>query len=106
MELILYEQEEGQRPFQNWLMDLKDEIARSRILARMRQVQAGNMGDCAPVGDGMLELRIHLGAGYRLYCGRSGTHLVILLCGGDKASQPEDIQRAKRFWADWKRRQK
>ena len=63
----------------------------------------GNFGDCKPVGDGVLELRVDVGAGYRLYCGRHGQTLVILLCGGDKASQPADIKRAKDYWLDWKR---
>ena len=105
MELILYEQAEGRAPFKEWLSDLRDKVAHARILPRLRQVEAGNLGDCAPVGEGVLELRIHVGAGFRVYCGRSGNEWVILLCGGDKASQKKDIQRAKQFWADWKRRQ-
>jgi putative addiction module killer protein len=105
MELILYEQAEGRSPFKEWLSDLRDKVAHARILTRLRQVEAGNLGDCAPVGEGVLELRIHVGAGFRVYCGRSGNEWVILLCGGDKASQKKDIQRAKQFWADWKRRQ-
>ncbi len=105
MELILYEQEDGRSPFKEWLSGLRDKVARARILTRMRQVEAGNLGDCASVGEGVMELRVHLGAGYRVYCGRSGTNWVILLCGGDKASQLKDIQRAKQFWANWKARQ-
>jgi putative addiction module killer protein len=58
------------------------------------------------VGEGVIELRVHVGAGYRIYCGRFGTSLVILLCGGDKSSQFRDIQQAKEFWADWKRGRK
>lgn len=65
---------------------------------------AGNFGDCKPVGEGVSELRIEIGAGYRLYYGRYGQTLVILLCGGNKGSQPTDIQCAKDYWADWKRR--
>ncbi|CBW76722.1 Hypothetical cytosolic protein (plasmid) [Mycetohabitans rhizoxinica HKI 454] len=53
----------------------------------------------------MLELRVHVGPGYRVYCGRHGNALVILLCGGDKRSQTADIRRAKEYWIDWKRRQ-
>lgn len=105
MELILYEQEDGRSPFKEWLSRLRDKATRARILMRMRQVEAGNLGDCASVGEGVMELRVHLGAGYRVYCGRSGAKWVILLCGGDKASQQRDIQRAKQFWADWKARQ-
>jgi len=69
------------------------------------RVEAGNFGDCEPVGDGVTELRIHVGAGYRVYFGRHGKTVVILLCGGDKGSQAADIKRAKDYWADWKRRQ-
>lgn len=72
-------------------------------MMRMIQVEAGNLGDCSPVGEGVLELRVHVGAGYRVYCGRSGTRWVVLLCGGDKSSQSIDIHRAKEFWASWKR---
>jgi putative addiction module killer protein len=68
-------------------------------------VQAGNFGDSQPAGDGVIELRIHAGAGYRVYCGRHGKALVILLCGGDKRSQAADIEHAKAFWSEWKRRQ-
>jgi len=106
LELIVYEREPGRRPFDEWLSDLRDKTAQARILARLRQVEAGNLGDCATVGEGVLELRVHVGAGYRVYCGRSGDTWVILLSGGDKATQQRDIERAKGFWADWKRRQR
>ena len=104
MELILYEQEDGRCPFSDWVQRLRDRQAQSRILLRLQQVRAGNLGDYSSVGDGAMELRIHIGAGYRVYFGRSGAELVILLCGGDKDSQQKDIQRAKKLWADWKRR--
>jgi putative addiction module killer protein len=105
IELIVYERETGRRPFTDWLSSLRDTKAKARIVTRLRNLEAENFGDWAPVGEGVLELRIHLGPGYRVYCGRSGAQWVILLCGGDKASQPKDILRAKEFWADWKRRQ-
>lgn len=65
---------------------------------------AGNFGDCKPVGEGVSELRVDMGTGYRVYYGKHGQALVILLCGGDKGSQQADITRAKAYWADWKRR--
>jgi len=105
-DLIVYEQDQGQRPFEKWLDNLRDKQAQTRIARRIRQVQNGTLGDSKPVGEGVLELRIDVGAGYRIYCGRHGEALVILLCGGDKASQSKDIERAKEFWADWKRRQR
>jgi len=76
-------------------MALRDKIAKSRIAARLRQIESGNFGDAKPVGEGVAELRIHVGAGYRVYCGLHGRHWVVLLCGGDKDSQPKDIARAK-----------
>lgn len=65
---------------------------------------AGNFGDCKPVGEGISELRVDIGTGYRVYYGQHGRVLVILLCGGDKSSQQTDIKRAKEYWANWKRR--
>jgi putative addiction module killer protein len=81
-------------------------MAKARIEVRLRQIQVGNMGDSKPVGEGVTELRIHVGAGYRVYCGQHGQDWVILLCGGDKSSQSTDIAKAKALWGDWKRRQK
>ena len=103
IELVLYTREDGRSPFDEWLSGLRDKIAQVRIFSRMRQMEAGNFGDCASVGDGVIELRIHIGAGYRVYCGRSGMSVVILLCGGDKSSQTKDIDRAKLYWEGWKR---
>jgi putative addiction module killer protein len=71
----------------------------------LRQVEAGNFGDVKPVGDGVSELRIHVGPGYRVYCASHGKSVVILLCGGAKSSQETDIKRAKELWAEWKGRQ-
>lgn len=101
-ELIVYQQDRGQRPFDKWFTSLRDKKAQARILQRLGRVQFGNLGDCKPVGEGIIELRIDVGAGYRIYCARHGDALVLLLCGGDKSSQSKDIERAKQFWADWK----
>jgi putative addiction module killer protein len=106
IELIRYQQEDGREPYTEWIRSLRDQMARTRIAARLRQMQSGNLGDSRPVGDGVTELRIDVGAGYRVYCGRHGMCSVILLCGGDKDSQSKDIARAKALWAKWKRRQK
>lgn len=88
-----------------WLTGLRDNAAEARIRIRLRRVEAGNLGDCEPVGEGVTELRAHVGAGYRVFFGRRGESLVILLCGGDTTSQAADIRRAKDYWAEWKRRQ-
>jgi len=105
MELFRYQREDGGEPFTDWLASLRDKAAEARIRVRLRRVEAGNFGDCEPVGEGVTELRIHVGAGYRVYFGRHGKTVVILLCGGDKNSQATDIRRAKDFWSEWKRRQ-
>jgi putative addiction module killer protein len=104
IELRRYRREDGRIPVTEWLNGLRDLRARAQIEIRLRRVAAGNFGDCRPVGGGVSELRIDVGAGYRVYFGRHGQALVILLCGGDKASQQADIVRAKTCWADWKRR--
>ena len=100
-----YQREDGREPLTEWLTGLRDKVAQARIRVRLRQVQAGNFGDCEPVGEGVIELRVHVGAGYRVYCARHGKAVVLLLCGGDKGSQSADIKRAKALWSEWKRRQ-
>jgi putative addiction module killer protein len=105
IELVRYQQEDGREPYTEWFRGLRDETAKVRIAARLRQIESGNLGDSKPVGEGVTELRIHVGAGYRVYCGRKGQRWVILLCGGNKSSQTKDIARAKALWTEWKRRQ-
>lgn len=105
IELLRYQREDGREPFSEWLNALRDKVAQTRIRIRLRQVQSGNFGDSEPVGEGVIELRIHVGAGCRVYCGRHGKSVVLLLCGGDKCSQAGDIKRAKELWTEWKRRQ-
>jgi len=105
IEVLRYQRDDGIEPFTEWLNAVRDKVAQARIRVRLRQVQAGNFGDCEPVGEGVVELRVHVGAGYRVYCGRHGKAVVLLLCGGDKSSQAADIKRAKELWSEWKRRQ-
>jgi putative addiction module killer protein len=105
LELLRYRRVDGREPISEWLAAVRDRVAQARIRVRIRQLQAGNFGDCEPVGEGVLELRIHVGAGYRVYCARHGKAVVLLLCGGDKASQAVDIRRARELWSEWKRRQ-
>lgn len=104
IDLRRYQREDGNVPVRDWLKSLRDIRARAQIEIRLRRLSVGHFGDCKPVGEGVLELRIDVGAGYRLYCARQGQHRVILLCGGDKRTQDVDIQRAKTYWADWQRR--
>lgn len=104
-QIVHYQARNGRFPFQEWMERLRDIQAKTRISARLRQLEDGNMGDAKPVGEGVVELRINIGAGYRIYCGRYGQHWIVLLCGGDKSSQAKDIDRAKGFWLEWKGRQ-
>jgi putative addiction module killer protein len=104
IELLRYQLEDKSTPVTEWLYGLRDTRARAQIEVRLRRVSAGNLGDCKPVGEGISELRVDIGTGYRVYYAKHGQALVILLCGGDKGSQQADITRAKVYWADWKRR--
>ncbi|MFL6959442.1 type II toxin-antitoxin system RelE/ParE family toxin [Nocardiopsis yanglingensis] len=106
IEVRRYQRVDGAVPLADWLVDLRDARARAKLEIRFRRVSLGIFGDIKPVGEGVLELREDIGPGYRVYIGRHGATLVILLCGGDKRSQDADIQRAKEYWLDWKRRNK
>jgi putative addiction module killer protein len=86
--------------FARWLKSLRDEQAAAKIAQRIVRVQSGLLGDVKPVGEGVSELRIDWGPGYRVYFARQGLVLVILLCGGDKGTQKADIRQAKQMAAD------
>lgn len=83
--------------FDAWLRALRDPRGKARILARLRSAEAGNFGDCASVGGGVLEMRVHFGPGYRVYFTQRGRSVYLLLCGGDKRSQERDIREARRM---------
>ena len=104
MELRYYQTSLGERPFVDWFEGLNDKQARARIDARMARIAGGNLGDVEPVGEGVLELRIDWGPGYRVYFSRRGNVIVLLLCGGDKRTQQKDIKRAKAYFEDFKAR--
>ena len=105
IEVFRYQTADGKEPATEWLHSLRDKQAQAKVRIRLKRLEAGIFGDCQPVGDGVLELREHLGAGYRVYFGRHSQSIVILLCGGTKKSQVADIKTAKAYWTDWKRRQ-
>lgn len=89
--------------FKNWLSELKDARARARIEARIRRVSLANFGDCKPLREGISELRIDYGPGYRVYYSRVGSVMILLLAGGDKTTQQADIERAiavAKHWSD------
>jgi len=88
--------------FDAWFARLSDGKAKTRILARLRSATFGNFGDCESVGDGVSEMRIHFGPGYRVYFTRRGATIYVLLIGGDKSSQKRDIVRAKQLARDLK----
>ena len=103
-EVRVYARSDGSEPFTQWLRGLRDGTTRNRIRQRIARIRLGNFGDARAVGDGVQELRIHFGPGYRVYFGREGDALVILLCGGDKGSQERDIERAQEYWRDHRSR--
>ncbi len=102
--LEIYVTPDGKRPFQEWLASLKDYEAQGRVLARLERVRLGLTGDSKSVGAGVSELRIDAGPGYRVYFGQEGRSIVILLCGGSKATQRKDITEARAFLKDYRSR--
>jgi putative addiction module killer protein len=80
--------------FDAWLVGLKDQVGKARIALRLDRAAKGNFGDCEPVGEGVSEMRIHYGPGYRVYFTRCGAMIYLLLLGGDKSTQKRDIKRA------------
>lgn len=100
-QLEYYQQENGAVPFRDWLRDLRDMRAVARIRARLTRVRAGNFGTIRALGDGISELKIDYGPGYRVYYAMSGKTVVLLLIGGDKSTQKKDIHTAKNFWRDY-----
>ena len=89
--------------FDRWFRKLRDPRAKARVAKRIRRLGLGNPGDVQPIGDGLSEMRIDLGPGYRVYYLQQGAVLVVLLCGGDKRTQQDDIHTAKKLAAEWKR---
>ncbi len=102
-DIEIYQTSEGNEPITEWLSSLKDRIARRTILIRIQRVRQGNFGDCEPIGNGMQELRIHFGPGYRIYFAKIGDKLVLLLGGGLKGKQVRDINKCKEYLEDYKR---
>lgn len=86
--------------FDRWLSDLADERAKIKIASRVARLRFGNAGDVKPVGEGVSEMRVHHGPGYRIYYKQTRTTIVVVLCGGDKSSQDKDIKRAKEMAAE------
>ena len=106
LEIRRYRTAAGVEPFTEWLSDLRDRQARARILARLERLEIGNFGDCRFLRDGVSEMRIDWGPGYRVYYGRDGRALIVLLVGGDKRRQAADITRAIDLWHQYESRKK
>ena len=90
----------GRSPFRDWL-DALDTATKARVQARVLRFELGNLGDHKPVAVGVWEARLAFGAGYRIYFGRRSTEIILLLLGGDKRSQKEDIRQAIRYWREY-----
>jgi putative addiction module killer protein len=105
IEIRQYITEDGKTPFAEWLDSLKDRKARLKIKLRLDRVEQGNFGDVKSVGEGVFELRIDYGGGYRIYFGQVGLTIILLLCGGDKNSQKKDIKQSHKYWKNYGTRQ-
>jgi putative addiction module killer protein len=103
--IVEYLSPDGRSPFSGWFADL-DPQAAAKVAATLARIELGNLASLKSVGDGVLESRIDWGPGYRLYLGREGSELVILLAGGTKRRQQEDIKTAQARWRDYKSRRK
>ena len=101
VELRKYRNVQGQVPFDEWFSALRDRRAQRRIQVRIDRLAVGLEGDWKPVGEGIRELRVLEGSGYRVYYAWDGDALVLLLCGGDKSTQSSDIAKAREFWRDY-----
>ena len=102
--VIHYATSTGKVPYEAWRDRLKDKVAKASITRRVLRIELGDFGDYRRVGDGVSELRIDVGPGYRVYFGTVGRTIVVLLLGGDKGSQARDITRAKEYWNDFQAR--
>ncbi len=104
MDIRHYLNRQGQDLYQGWLDNLRDRMAQARITMRINRIASGAFGDCRPVGDGVWELKIDYGPGYRVYYAQAGRSLVLLLLGGDKKTQQADINKAIEYWHDYQER--
>lgn len=102
--MLYYQTRDGRMPFRDWVASMDDRVAYAALMARLARLRLGLFGDCRPVGNGVQEMRIDIGPGYRAYVASTGGRVVLLLCGGDKRSQSRDIRQAKTYWRDHEER--
>src|SRR3989338_2080245 len=100
--MAYYVAQNGYIPFQDWFDSLHDFNAQVIINARLNRRRVGNIGKCASLGLGIDEMKIYYGPGYRIYFARAGSKIILLLCGGDKSTQSEDVRTAYRYWQNYK----
>ncbi len=98
----LYCETGGKIPYLKWIDAIKDKEIRIRIQQRIRRLELGNFGNCKALKDGVYELKLDFESGHRIYYGLEGKKIIILLCAGDKSTQRDDIEKAKKFWKDYK----
>lgn len=101
IEIQYYRGPNGRQPYTEWFESIRDKNTQQRIDKRLARLEDGNFGDCKSVGGGIFELRLDFGPGYRIYFRQIENTLVLLLCGGDKASQQRDIELAKTYWREY-----
>jgi putative addiction module killer protein len=104
-EIRRYITPDGKNPFAEWLNSLRDLSAVVKIEQRLDRVRLGNLGNSKSVGEGVCELKIDFGPGYRVYFGQVGSTIVLILCGGDKSTQEQDIRKAKEYWKEYGERE-
>jgi putative addiction module killer protein len=104
-EVELFKSDNNKEPLKDWVSAL-DYCVQERILTRIDRMRFGNFGDCKNLGQGIFELRFSFGSGYRIYFGKKGNKIIVLLCGGDKKTQSKDIKKAQQYWQDYEKRYK
>ena len=102
LEIKYYKNSHGSSPFLEWMENLSDRVGRAKIKLHIDKLLRGNFGNCRSVGDGLHELKIHYGPGYRVYFCWLGRQLILIFCGGSKRTQDRDIEKAKQYWASLK----
>ncbi len=100
-DVIVYATKSGKEPYTQWIKELKDISTATRIMKRVGRLSLGNMGDYKSLGGGIFELRLDFGSGYRVYFGRDGEKIIVLLCAGSKRTQAQDIKKARAYWAQY-----
>ena len=103
MEIRIFVTKNGKAVFRDWWKKLRDRRTREIILVHIDRLEMGNTSHCKSLGDGLYELRIHYGPGYRVFFGITGKQIILLLCGGNKSTQQRDIKRAHRYWNEYRR---